>query len=268
MELRKMRERADMTAREAGELLGTGPIQISHIEAGRIGVSEERLRRLAENYHCDDSELIETLVDMATERGRGWWEDYRGALATPALDIAALEWHARSLSTLQVVYVPGLLQAEPYTRALLTYARSSFSADHLEALVDFRMQRRAVLHREDPPEYTATIHEAALRMRVGDRVVAGEQLRYILERSELPGVTVRVIPFSADGFAGMGDSMLYATGPVPRLDTVQVDQAHGSAFLDGESQLDHYRKRLVIAERAALSPEGSRDFIRRIELDL
>ncbi|MER6145327.1 helix-turn-helix transcriptional regulator [Streptomyces sparsogenes] len=266
-ELRKMRERAGMTVREAGELLGTGPIQISHIEAGRIGVSEERLRRLADNYRCTDAELINALTAMATERVRGWWESHRGVVGSALLDIAALEWHAHAMRTLEVVHIPGLLQVESHMRALFTYARATVS-DHIEELINFRLRRREVLDRDDPPEYTATIHEAALRMKVGDRRVAREQLEYILERSELPGVTVRVIPFAVEGFAGMGDSVFYATGPLPRLDTVQIDQVHGSAFLDGEAQLAHYRHRLSAAEQLALSPEESRDFIHHIAREL
>src|SRR2546422_10485526 len=53
-ELRKMREAAGVTAREAAGLLGSGPTQISHIEAGRFGISEDRIRRLAAHYACND----------------------------------------------------------------------------------------------------------------------------------------------------------------------------------------------------------------------
>ncbi|WP_431043480.1 helix-turn-helix domain-containing protein [Streptomyces sp. P1-3] len=267
-ELRKMRERAGMTARQAGDLLGTGPVQISHIEAGRIGVSEDRLRRLADHYRCGNPELVEALVGMATERVRGWWEEYRGVLAAMSLDLAALEWHARAMQTLQVVHIPGLLQVEPYMRALFTYARTAFSPDHLDAVIDFRLRRRQVLDREGAPVLMAIVHEAALRMRVGDRAAVRQQLEYLVERAELPGVTVRVVPFSADGFAGMGYSMTYASGPVPQLDTVQIDHVHGSVFLDAEAQLGHYRTLLGTVERSALSPEKSRDFIHRIAREL
>ncbi|WP_245608023.1 helix-turn-helix domain-containing protein [Streptomyces hokutonensis] len=40
-ELRKLREAAGMAAREAGAFLGGNQAQISHIEAGRWGVSAE-----------------------------------------------------------------------------------------------------------------------------------------------------------------------------------------------------------------------------------
>ncbi|KUJ65707.1 DNA-binding protein [Streptomyces albus subsp. albus] len=263
-ELRKMRERAGMTARQAGELLGTGPVQISHIEAGRIGVSADRLRRLADHYRCAEPALIDALVDLATERVRGWWEEYRGVLSPMSLDLAALEWHACGMRTLQVVHIPGLLQVEPYMRALFTYARTAFSPDYLDAVIDFRLRRRQALGREGHA-LTAVIHEAALRMRVGDREAVRQQLEHLLEQTELSGVTVRVVPFSVDGFAGMGYSMTYASGPVAQLDTVQLDHVHGSLFLDAEAQLGHYRTLLdTVEKKAALSPERSRDFILQI----
>lgn len=266
-ELRKMRERAGMTAREAAKRLGVSPMQMSHMEVGRLGVSEKRLRTLADQYQCEDAALVNALVAMAAERVRGWWESHRGVLESALLDIAAMEWHSHAMRTLEVVHIPGLLQVESHMRALFTYARATIS-DRVEELIDFRLRRREVLDRDDPPEYMATIHEAALRMKVGDRRVAREQLEYILERSELPGLTVRVIPFATEGFAGMGDSVFYATGPLPQLDTVQIDQVHGSAFLDGEAQLEHYRNRLSAAEQLALSPEESRVFVHQIAREL
>ncbi|OMI32919.1 helix-turn-helix domain-containing protein, partial [Streptomyces sparsogenes DSM 40356] len=39
-----MREAAGLTARFAAELIGTTPIQMSQVEAGKAGVSEARLR--------------------------------------------------------------------------------------------------------------------------------------------------------------------------------------------------------------------------------
>ncbi|MGY0059751.1 helix-turn-helix domain-containing protein [Streptomyces sp. LZ34] len=257
-----------MTAREAAKRLGVSPMQMSHMEVGRLGVSEERLRTLADQYRCGDDALVDALAAMARERGRGWWEEYRGTLAATSLDLAALEWHAHRMRSLQVVHIPGLLQVEPYMRALFTYARPVRAVDHLEAVIDFRLRRREVLEREAPPEFTAIIHEAALLMKVGDRKAAREQLDFILERSELPGTTVQVVPFSAEGFAGMGYAMTYAAGPVPPLDTVQIDHMHGIDFLHAEAQLDHYRVLLSTVEASALSPENSRDFIHRIAREL
>lgn len=52
---------------------------------------------------------------------------------------------------------------------------------------------------------------------------------------------LRVVPFEVEGFAGPGYSMLFLEGPVPHLDTVQLDTAHGSIFQDAEAELGSYR---------------------------
>ncbi|NIY69010.1 DNA-binding protein [Streptomyces malaysiensis] len=264
IELRKMREAAGLTAREAAERVGTTSAQMSHVEAGRTGVSEERLRGMATYYACLDDALIDELVAIAAERDKGWWEEYRGTLAHAALDLAELEHRSRRLRTFQGVYIPGLLQVENYTRALMAYGVPQPSTRQLDALVAFRMRRREVLERESPPAYEAVVHEAALRTLVADREVARQQLAFLLEQGERPGVTVRVVPFDAEGFGGAGTPVLYAYGSVPRLDTVHIDVPHGPILLDAESQLTRYRVFLDKALAFSLSAEKSQGFIHTI----
>lgn len=67
---------------------------------------------------------------------------------------------------------------------------------------------------------------------------------------------------------GAGQTVTFAEGPVPHLDTVQVDSPHGPDFLYAEGQLAKYRAQLDWLEKAALSPEPSRDFISKIARQL
>ncbi|MFF4157030.1 helix-turn-helix domain-containing protein [Streptomyces sp. NPDC001678] len=267
-ELRKLRERAGVAARDAARVAGVDQGKMSLFESGRAAVSEERLRRLVDHYGVADSALVDALVALAIERGRGWWEKYRGDVGPNVLDLAALEWHSRAMQSLQIMHVPGILQCESYTRALFVYLSSHYTPDRVNATVRFRMQRRKVLDRENPPTFTAIIHEAALRMRVGDRKVAREQLDHVLSEAERPNVTIRVVPFEAERFAGMGYSMLYLAADVPRLDTVQVDHVHGTVFFGAEEELDRYRNRWRQVEESALSPVETRDFLHRVASEL
>ncbi|MEE1937984.1 helix-turn-helix transcriptional regulator [Streptomyces sp. TRM 70361] len=268
-ELRKLRERAGKPAREAGGFLGVDQAKISNIEAGRIGVSEERIRRLAVFYSCEDAKLIDALCAMARERrGRFWWDEYRGVLPPAFLDIAELEHHAAGMRTMQTLCVPGLLQIEGYARALFDNVVRRYSPAEIEARVEHRMRRRAVLEREEPPVYEAIIHEAALRMRFGGRDVARAQLAHLLEASAWPSVEVRVIPFTCEEFIEVTQSLLYARGVVPQLDTVQVDSPLGSVHLDTEAELQRYRTLLDIAEGFSLGREESRQLIDHIAREL
>ncbi|WP_058045927.1 helix-turn-helix domain-containing protein [Streptomyces roseifaciens] len=266
-ELRRLRERSGVSARDAAAAVGRDQAWLSHIEAGNAAVGAERTRALAERYGVQDPALVDALAERAAERSRGWWEKYRGRIGQGALDLAELEWHASSLRSLQIVNVPGLLQTEAYMRSLFAYVVDELRSYDFEMVVTFRMQRREVLGRDNPPTFTSLVHEAALRMRVGDRKVARDQLESLLAASERPGITIQVVPFEAEGFAGMGYSMLYAADR-HGFDTVQVDQAHDSSFFHADEQLAKYRNRWSKVERAALGPRATRDFIHRIAREL
>ncbi|MFD8423447.1 helix-turn-helix domain-containing protein [Streptomyces sp. NPDC059668] len=262
-ELRRLRETAGLSATEAAALLGTSRVQISQIEAGLVGVSEQRLRRFASHYACTDEEFIDALVAVAIDRTRGWWEEYRGLLPTSFLDLSELEHHARFQRHVAILYVPGLLQTEDYSRAVFSSRLPELTSDEIEVRIQHRKARQQVTI-----PHEAVIHEAALRIRVGDRATSRVQLARLVEFSEADHVTVRVIPLDLDGFAGASSTMTYVGGPLPRLDTVVRDALHGSAFLDSEAQLDTYRTSFRKVEGASLDPGQSREFIHRLTKEL
>lgn len=267
-ELRKLREAAGLKGREAAALLGTDSAQMSQIEAGTAGVSEARVRQLAAHYSCTDDELVTALVAMATDRTRGWWETYQGRLPTSFLDLAELEHHSTHRLDVEFLHVPGLFQTEEYARAIFSYRVPELPDQELELRVRHRMDRKAIIDGSAPIPYKAVIHEAALRIRVSDRAAARSQLTSILEFSEAEHVTVRVIPFDLDGFAGATNAMMYAGGAVPKLDTAVRDAPQGAAFIDSEAQLGAFRTLFRKVEAASLDPERSRDVIHRLTKEL
>lgn len=267
-ELRKLREAAGKPAKEVAGLLGSSSAHMSQIEAGSSGISEERLRRLAANCACTDEAFIDALVTMATDRTRGWWEDYRGTLPPVNLDLAEMEHHATFLREVVITYVPGLLQTPDYARAVFGYMRPELPENELAPRVEHRLRRRSVIEGDDPTPYEAIVHEFALRIRVADRHVSSAQLRQILDQIEQGHATVRVIPTDQDGFGGAGASMMYMGGPVPQLDTGLREGATGTAFIDAEPQLATLRTLFRKVEKATLDPNASRDFIHRLSKEL
>lgn len=267
-ELRKLREAAGKPAKEVAGLLGASSAHMSQIEAGSSAISEERLRRLAAHCACADAEFIEALVAIAADRTRGWWDDYRGVLPQVNLDVAEAEHHATYLREVVINRVPGLLQTPDYARAVFGYMRPELPESELAPRVEYRMKRRSVIEGDAPTPYETTVHEFALRVRVADRRTSASQLRWILDRIEEGNVTLRVIPIDQDGFAGAGASMVYAGGPVPKLDTVFRDAPTGVVFIDAEPQLHRLRTLLRRVESAALEPVASRDFIHRLAKEL
>ncbi|MEU7188272.1 helix-turn-helix transcriptional regulator [Streptomyces sp. NPDC045369] len=267
-ELRKLRERAGLSATEAGALTGLGQSRVSNIEVARIGVSAERVRALARAYGCADAALVEALAVMAAGGKRGWWEDYRETLLPGLLDLAEMEQNAAAIRTAQVSHLPGLLQTADYARLTFLQNVPEPSPPHVEHLVSHRIKRQEVLYRDSPVPYTAIIHEAALRMEFGGHSLTRKQLEHIVAMSEREGITVLVIPFSAGIFPGAGQAVTYAEGQVPQLDTVQLDTEHGAVFEYADAQLDRYRTFMRRFEAMALDESASRDVIHTIVNDL
>ncbi|MDO0914084.1 helix-turn-helix transcriptional regulator [Streptomyces sp. DT2A-34] len=268
VELRKMRERAGMTATEAARTLGTSQGQLSNVESGRFGVSPERIRALAHIYSCPDQMFIEALVSMATDKAFGWWESYREVLPSGLLDLAELEHHATAVRTAYTSHMPGLLQTADHAREIFRHVIPAPTPPEIEHRVSHRIKRQGVLYGAHPTPYSTVVHEAALHMRVGGRNVARAQLQHLLDMGELEHITIRVLPLGVGAFPGSGQSINYLRGPVPQLDTAQLDQFHGPALLDAEALLEKYRNLLDIVEATALSPEKSRDLIHALAQDL
>ncbi|MFD9904995.1 helix-turn-helix domain-containing protein [Streptomyces sp. NPDC059063] len=267
-ELRKLRERAGMTATEAARALGTSQGQLSNVESGRFGVSADRVRAMARIYSCPDQPYIDALVGMATEKTHGWWEAYREVLPCGLRYLAELEHHAVALRTAYTSHIAGLLQTPDHAREIFRHAIPAPTPPEVEHWVSLRIKRQGVIYRDDALPYRTVMHEAALRMTVGGPKVARAQLRHIVEMSEREHITVRILPFDVGAFPGSGQNINYLLGSVPQLDTVQLDQFHGPLLIDAEAHLESYRRLLDVVEATALDPEASRDLIRSIAQEL
>lgn len=267
-ELRRMRAAAGMTAAQAAGLLGTDRTVIANVEGGRFGISEERLRRLASIYECDDQALVDALAAMTGGRMTGWWDEYRGKIPPGFLDVSELEHYAVALRTAQTAHLPGLFQTEDHARALFDLFLPALPRLEVELRVAHRIARQQIIAKDTSVPYVGLIHEAALRMQVGGRQVWKAQLAHLLKASQRENVTLLVIPFTAGGFPMMGQSVMYAHGQTHHLDTVHLDSPAGAFIIDSSTQLAHYRKRLDLIEEAALPPQKTRDLIRSIAREL
>ncbi|WP_338484664.1 helix-turn-helix transcriptional regulator [Streptomyces sp. SCSIO 75703] len=267
-ELRRMREHIGMSINEAAALHRTDRTTVSNTESARSGVSSDRVRVWAANYRCPDAAYIDALALMARERGPYWWDEYRDALPAGLLDIAEMEHHAVALRSAQIMHMPGLLQLPDYMRGIFDEAVPTMASTDLDRHMAFRLRRAELLDRPEPPPCEFLVHEAALRMRFGDRQALLRQIEHLLKEAERPAVTVRVVPFSAGGFANAGSSTLYACGPVQQLDMVQIDVPTGVSFLHAETYLANYRAVLDRMRERALEPGDSLTFIRHVAKEI
>ena len=117
------------------------------------------------------------------------------------------ERDATSLRAFEHSLVPGLLQTTEYARALLS-THMGISGDEVEQLVTARMDRQAVLDRNEPPLLWVVIDEAALRRPVGGRKVMAGQAEHLVMMAQRPSVLIQVIPLEVGAHEGVNGAFV------------------------------------------------------------
>ena len=141
-ELRRLREAAKLTIEEVGEKLECSASKLSRIETGHVGVTPRDARDLLKLYDVPPARL-EALVQLSREaRTKGWWHAYNEVFTG---SFVGLESDASSLRAFQALLVPGLLQTEDYTRAVMRSIRPDWTESDVERRVDARLERQRLL---------------------------------------------------------------------------------------------------------------------------
>ncbi|MCT2590210.1 helix-turn-helix domain-containing protein [Streptomyces sp. N2-109] len=147
--MKRLREHAGLTARDAARLIAVDQAKMTHIEAGRISVGDATVRSLATGYGVTDHGLVDALAVMALERTVGWWRAYSDLLPRGFLDLAELEHHASYVRTVEVTQIPGLLQTEAHARSVFENGLTAeLPQRELDARVAHRMERRAAFRQQ------------------------------------------------------------------------------------------------------------------------
>ncbi|MFG3257642.1 helix-turn-helix domain-containing protein [Streptomyces sp. NPDC048172] len=297
-ELRRLRDKAGVTSRDAAELVGWHQSKVSRIETGRSGIKPADLVRLLDAYRVEDPDLRALLAALAGADGfdgpengapnggpavrgatphgrqgapggprsgarRGWWHAYRDLLPPAYRDFISLESEAVRERTLETTVVPGLLQTEAYAREV---TRAALSPDapqsRIESLVEVRAARQAVLHRGPPLRLDAVLDEAVLRREIGGRGVMREQLRFLAHAARLPHVRLQVLPFDSGVHIGItGPFVIFSFSNIADLDVVVLDHLTSSLYLEEHSELRAYSAAFDTLRTHALSYEDSLAFI-------
>src|SRR5262249_49177042 len=127
------------------------------------------------------------------------------------------EAEATSLRTFQLVLVPGLLQTPEYARAVLS-TRVGATADDVDQAVTARLERQAILDRDDPPLLWVLIDEGALRRPVSGRDVMQAQVEHLVEMAGRPNVIIQVIPAEVGAHQGLVGAFVIADfAAAPRI---------------------------------------------------
>ena len=269
IELRRLREQAELTCEDVGQRLECSGTRISRMETGRISVRPGDVRELLEVYGVSGAEA-DSLVQLAREaRRKGWWHTYGRVLPTWFEAYIGLESEAVRLRDFQSLVMPGLLQTEDYARAVLRAAPQAGSGTEIDRQVALRMKRQQILSQDVPPDIWVVLSESVLRVHVGGPAIMRAQLRQLADVAERPNVTLQVLSFATVAHVHPVSpfTMLeFADSADPAV--VYLEHLTGSLFLENEDEVRRYRVIFDHLRDESLSTGQSADLIAQVAAGL
>lgn len=269
-ELRRLREDAGLNGVQVAKTLRWSTSKVSRLETGQVAPSPKDVAQLLRHYAVE-SERAELLLALARSDGnKGWWESYTDVLHDTVLEFFGLEDGASHIRVWTAFSLPGLLQTREYAKqiGLLYRAVEIVPPSKIERRIHARMQRQQLLRKDSPLTYSAVLDEAVLRRKFGDgdEQIMRDQLQHLLKLSDLPNITIHVLPLERPHPTDITNFILLSFQPMPVLGSVSGEVVYYEnfpTFTLTEDEETAYRYGVVfdLLVEAALDEEESRHFI-------
>ncbi|WP_433338998.1 helix-turn-helix domain-containing protein [Spirillospora sp. CA-294931] len=265
-QLRRLREARGISTEEAGYEIRGSHSKISRMELGRVGFKERDVSDLLTLYGVVAPEERAPLLELAKEANTpGWWHQYGDVLPTWFETYLGLEEAASLLRTYEVQFVPGLMQTADYAHAVVRLGHADASDEIVDRRVQLRMIRHERFAEPGAPTLWAVLDEAVLRRQLGGREVMRGQIEHLIHMTELPNVTLQIVPFGASGHPAAGGPFTILRFAEPGLsDVVFLEQLTSALYLDKPTDIDTYMRVMNNLCVAATRPDDTIPFLRRL----
>jgi transcriptional regulator with XRE-family HTH domain len=261
-QLRRLREGRGISAQDAAKAIRGSESKISRIELGRNAVREIDVADLLTLYGVTDQAEREQMLSLASQANRpGWWYRYNDILPPWFQAYIGLEQAAESIRVYELQFIPGLLQTEAYTAAVL--ALGDIPDDEMERHVILRKERQRRFLNGELRLWTL-LDEETLRRPVGSPEVMRSQLEYLLAASESRNLVLQIIPRGVVGHAAPSGFSILRFGDPEMPDIVYVEQLTSALYLDKRPEVDRYLLAMERMSIVAAEPRASTGIVRTI----
>jgi transcriptional regulator with XRE-family HTH domain len=260
--LKQLREGHGKLLNEVSEELMISTSKLSRLENAQGRPLPRDIRDLIRYYQIEGTAQADQLERwVAAAQRPGWWTDFDDEV-TEGLDAhLAYEADAAVERVYTLPFVPGLLQTPDYARAVFRDMERR-SEMEIRQLLEVRVRRQEALHSREglaPLKLIAVTHESTLRQMVGSPSIMREQLDELVERSAVPNVSLRVLPFTAKPTFSMTCMYAYFEYKVAgESDIVHIETHAGFFSVENAEQVKKYRVAHNSLVRASLSEDDSR----------
>lgn len=253
-EIRRHREKADMSLRRLSEVLNYSKSHLARIEAAESLPYDDLPAKLDACFGTDG--LFARLHALAKN------EPFPGKYRR----MIELESQAVIIEQYVSAPFPGLLQTPQLAERALRCGHPHAQDAEIQAMVKARLDRQAALDRPKPPRCWFILDEAVLRRPVGGHEVMGEQLLSLIKRGTQSHVTIQVLPFTAGDHPESGGSLTLFT--IPGEPLMAYDEGSQSGMIiEQQEAVARRRENYDLLRAMALSPLDSEAMIRAVMKD-
>jgi transcriptional regulator with XRE-family HTH domain len=265
-QLRRLREASGRSPAEAAVAIRATPSKISRLERGRSAARQRDVDDLLSLYGVTDRAEHERLLELTRQAAApGWWQPYSDVLPRWLELYIGLERAASVIRSYEVQFVHGLMQTEDYARAVISISRAGAPAEEISRRVSLRMQRQQMLTEPGAPQLWAVLDEAALRRPPDGPMVMRAQLEHLLQLTELPNITLQIVPFRIGPHAAAGGPFTILRFPEPDLpDVVYLEQLNSALYFDQPVDVVDYMTVMNQLCVQAATGAASKDMLRSI----
>jgi transcriptional regulator with XRE-family HTH domain len=251
-ELRRLRVEAGLSQEVLGQRIGYSGTMVGKIETGERAPSQDLAERCDEAL--DTKGLLARIYDLARRWDSGspsWFAGWKDRERT-----------ATALCWWEPLLVAGLVQTADYARALFVAWQSADDDDHLDQLVNARMERQAIFERPDPPSLWVILDETVLHRCIGSPKIMYDQLMHLVKISNRSKATIQVVPGSVGAHVGLLGGFAIATGN--GADTVYMESPDEGQTTALPSVVAKLTETFNILRGDALSRTASRELITKV----
>lgn len=255
--LRRYRDEAGITLKEAAAYLKRDSSTVSRLEAGLFPPRTDDVQELLTLYGVGDEHVRESLRRLSLDVWqKGWWEGYTQDVDRSIVDYAWLEARASEIKSFNTVVIPGLLQTPAYAEAVIRAVDPDASDAQVDRWLEVRMIRQQVLSRPKPVHLTTILDESILRRPIGGAGVRAEQLAHLANLAERSNVVVRVLPESVGAHAAPDGSFKIFDLPDPYPTLACVETPAGVIYVEDDG-ITRFTAAFDRLDAVALTPADS-----------
>ncbi|MDI5963219.1 helix-turn-helix transcriptional regulator [Streptomyces sp. SL13] len=268
--LADLREKAAIGYEQAARALDVTHATIRRMEKAEVGLKLPYVEKLLTTYGVTDPDEVEGFLTLAREANRpGWWHRYRDVLPEWFSAFVSLEGEARVIRAYEPHYVPGLLQTEDYARAVLRAGSPNAPAEAVERGLSLRLERQALLTRENPPLLWVVVDETVLRRPIGGPDVMRAQVDRLIEACAMPNVRLQIMPFSAGPHSAMYGPFHIFRFEIQELpDMVCAESLVGAVYFDERDDVSTFLEALDRMSAQAAPAHSTEAFLGRVRKEI